>query len=103
MSLIKDTRMFQKFRPLHNNLLVQRVEEETKTSGGLYIPDSAKQETQIGKILAVGSGLRNDKGELIPLSIKVGDTIFFGKYAGTKADDKLVVLKEDDVLGIIEL
>lgn len=94
--------MFQKLRPLHNNVLIKRIEEKTKTTGGLYIPDSAKQETQTGVIMAVGSGLRNHKGELIPLSVKVGDTIFFGKYAGTKADDTFVVLKEDDILGIIE-
>ena len=99
---LKDTHMFQKFRPLHNNVLVKRIEEQTKTSGGLFIPDSAKQETQTGVIMATGSGLRNDKGELIPLSVKIGDTIFFGKYAGTKADDKLVVIKEEDILGIIE-
>lgn len=94
--------MFDKFRPLHNNVWVKRIEEETKTAGGLYIPDTAKQETQTGVIVAVGSGVRNDKGELMPLQVKVGDTIFFGKYVGTKAGDKFVVLKEDDILGIVE-
>lgn len=94
--------MFEKLRPLHNNLLVQRIEEEAKTSGGLFIPDSAKQETQTGKIMAVGAGLRNEKGEFMPLQVKVGDTVFFGKYVGTKAGDKFVVLKEEDVLGVIE-
>jgi chaperonin GroES len=94
--------MFQKLRPLHNNILIQKIEEDTKTAGGLFIPDSAKQETQTGKIIAVGSGIRSAQGELIPLSVKVGDTIFFGKYAGTKAGDKFIVLKEDDVLGIVE-
>ena len=94
--------MFQKFRPLHNNVLVQRIEEPTKTAGGLYIPDTAKQETQTGIIMATGAGIRNQNGELIPLSVKIGDTIFFGKYAGTKADDKFVVIKEEEILGIIE-
>ena len=94
--------MFDKFRPLHNNVWVQRIEEETKTAGGLYIPDAAKQETQTGKVLAVGTGVRNEKGELMPLAVKVGDTIFFGKYVGTKAGEKFVVLKEDDILGIVE-
>ena len=94
--------MFDKFRPLHNNVWVQRIEEETKTAGGLYIPDGAKQETQTGKIIAVGAGIRNEKGEYLPLQVKVGDTIFFGKYVGTKAGEKFVVLKEDDILGIVE-
>ncbi|OGB86356.1 co-chaperone GroES [candidate division TM6 bacterium RIFCSPHIGHO2_12_FULL_38_8] len=94
--------MFQKFRPLHNNVLVQLIEAKSQTSGGLYIPDTAKQETQTGTIMATGSGLRTASGELMPLSVKIGDTIFFGKYAGTKADDKFVVLKEEDILGIIE-
>lgn len=94
--------MFQKLRPLHNNVLVKRQEEPTKTTGGLFIPDAAKQETQTGVIMATGSGIRNQNGELIPLTVKVGDTIFFGKYAGTKADDTFVVIKEEDILGIIE-
>ncbi|MBP6892371.1 co-chaperone GroES [Candidatus Babeliales bacterium] len=94
--------MFQKLRPLHNNVLVKRIEESTKTTGGLYIPDTAKQETQTGVIMATGAGIRNEKGELIPLSVKVGDAIFFGKYAGTKADEKFIIIKEEDILGIIE-
>lgn len=94
--------MFQKLRPLHNNVLVKKLEEPSKTTGGLYIPDTAKQETQTGIIMATGTGIRNQNGELIPLSVKIGDTIFFGKYAGTKADDKFVVIKEEDILGIIE-
>ncbi|MFA5999339.1 MAG: co-chaperone GroES [Candidatus Babeliales bacterium] len=94
--------MFEKFRPLGNNVWIKRIEEETKTAGGLYIPDAAKEETQTGKVMAVGCGLKNDKGDLIPMQVKVGDTIFFGKYAGTKAGEKFLVLKEDDILGIIE-
>ena len=94
--------MFQNFRPLGNNLWIKRVEEENKTAGGLYIPDAAKSEAQTGVVLAVGAGIRNEKGELIPLQVKVGDKVFFGKYAGTKADDSFLILKEDDVLGILE-
>jgi len=94
--------MFEKFRPLNNNVWIKRIEEETKTAGGLYIPDTAKEETQTGMVVAAGSGLRNDKGDFIPMQVKVGDTVFFGKYAGTKAGEKFLVLKEDDVLGIVE-
>lgn len=94
--------MFQKFRPLGSNVWVKRVEEETKTAGGLYIPDAAKSEAQTGVVMAVGTGIRNDKGELVPLQVKVGDKIFFGKYAGTKAGESFLVIKEDDVLGIVE-
>jgi chaperonin GroES len=94
--------MFQKLRPLHNNVLVKLQVQPTKTTGGLFIPDAAKQETQTGEIMATGSGIRSQNGELIPLTVKVGDTIFFGKYAGTKADDTFVVIKEEDILGVIE-
>ena len=94
--------MFQKFRPLGNNVWIKRSQEETKTAGGLYIPESAKSETQAGIVMAVGTGLRNAQGELLPLQVKVGDKVFFGKYAGTKAGESFLVLKEDDILGIIE-
>lgn len=94
--------MFQSFRPLGNNVWVKRLEEETRTAGGLYIPDAAKSEAQTGIVMATGAGIRNDKGELMPLQVKVGDKVFFGKYAGTKAGDTFLVLKEDDILGIVE-
>lgn len=84
--------MFQNFRPLNQNVWVKRIQEEEKTAGGLYIPDSAKQEAQIGLVQAVGNGTQ----------IKKGDKVFFGKYAGTKAGDDYLVLKEEDILGIIE-
>ena len=93
--------MFQNFRPLGNNLWVKK-EEETKTAGGLYIPDAAKSDAQTGVVMAVGSGIRNDKGEFIPLQVKVGDKVFFAKYAGTKAGDTFLVIKEEDILGIVE-
>lgn len=94
--------MFQSFRPLGNNVWVKRLEEETKTAGGLYIPDAAKSEAQTGVVMATGNGVRNEKGDLMPLQVKVGDKVFFGKYAGTKAGDAFLVLKEDDILGIVE-
>jgi len=94
--------MFEKLRPLNNNVWIKRIEEETKTAGGLYIPDTAKEETQIGIVLATGVGARNDKGDIIPMQVKLGDTVFFGKYAGTKAGEKFLVLNENDVLGIVE-
>ena len=84
--------MFQKFRPLNNNIWVKRVKEEERTIGGLYIPDSAKSDTQVGIVEGIGQGTQ----------VKKGDKIFFGKYSGTKAGDDYLVLKEEDVLGIIE-
>ena len=94
--------MFEKLRPLNSNILIKKVEDQQKTAGGLYIPDSAKQETNLGKVVAIGSGARNAQGELIPMTVKIGDTIFFGKYTGTKADEQYMVLKEEDILGILE-
>lgn len=94
--------MFEKFRPLGSNVWVKRVEEETKTAGGLYIPDTAKEDTQTGTVVAVGQGSRNDKGDFVSMEVKVGDVIFFGKYAGTKAGDKFLVINEKDILGIVD-
>ncbi|MBM17813.1 MAG: co-chaperone GroES [Epsilonproteobacteria bacterium] len=84
--------MFQKLRPINNNIWVKLVQEDTKTAGGLYIPDSAKQDAQIGLVQAVGQGTQ----------IKAGEKVFFGKYSGTKAGEEYIVLKEEDVLGVIE-
>lgn len=94
--------MFQKFRPLNNHVWVELVEGEEKTAGGIIIPDAAKEKTQTAKVLAVGEGKRSTEGTVIPMQVKVGDTVFFGKYAGTQAGDKFMVLKEEDILGIIE-
>jgi chaperonin GroES len=93
--------MFEKIRPLHDKILVERVEQEQKTASGLFIPDSAKEEAQTGKVLAVGAG-RLVNGELRPLEVKKGETIFFGKYAGTKAGDKFLIIREDEILGVVE-
>jgi chaperonin GroES len=94
-----------KFRPLHDRLLVQRLDEEEKTRGGIIIPDTAKEKPQQGRVLAVGPGRRDDKGELQPLDVRAGDKVLFAKYAGTEikidGEDR-VILREEDVLAIVE-
>ena len=93
-----------KIKPLYDHILVERIEEEMK-KGGIIIPDTAKEKPQQGKVIAVGSGRRDDKGNRIPLEIKKGDTILFGKYAGTeiKIEEKdYLIIREDDILGIVE-
>ena len=93
------------FRPLHDRVLVRRVEEEKLTAGGIIIPDTAKEKPMEGKVEAVGPGSLNEKGERIPLDVKVGDRVLFGKWSGseTKIDgDELVIMKESDIMGIIE-
>lgn len=94
--------MVEKIRPLYDRLFVERIEAEEKTQGGLYIPEGAKEKGQTGKVLAIGQGRLDSEGKTIPLSVKVGDTIYFGKYAGTDLDDKHLILKEDDILGVVE-
>ena len=93
-----------KFRPLHDRVLVRRLEEETKSAGGIIIPDTAKEKPMQGKIVAVGSGARNEKGEIVPLDVKDGDLILFGKWSGTeiKLDgEELLIMKESDVMGVL--
>ncbi|MET0587232.1 MAG: co-chaperone GroES [Novosphingobium sp.] len=92
------------FRPLHDRVLVERVEAEEKTAGGIIIPDSAKEKPAEGKIVAVGSGARSEDGKITPLDVKEGDRVLFGKWSGTevKVDGKdLLIMKESDILGII--
>jgi chaperonin GroES len=94
-----------KIRPLQDRVIVQRIEEEQKTKGGIIIPDTAKEKPQEGKVIAAGEGKMNDEGKVVPLSVKVGDRILFGKYSGTevKLDGKdYVIMREDDILGIVE-
>ena len=94
------------FRPLHDRVLVRRVEENEKTPGGIIIPDTAKEKPQEGEIIAAGPGVRNDDGKLTPLDVRVGDRILFGKWSGTdvKIDgEDLIILKESDILGIVEV
>ena len=94
-----------KFRPLHDRVLVKRVEEEEKTAGGIIIPDTAKEKPQEGEVMAVGAGALGDDNKVIPLEVKKGDRILFGKWSGTevKIDGQdLLIMKESDILGIVE-
>ena len=93
-----------KFRPLHDRVLVRRVSAEEKTAGGIIIPDTAKEKPMEGEVVAVGDGARDDKGVVIPLDVKPGDRILFGKWSGTeiKIDgEELLIMKESDVMGIV--
>ena len=92
------------FRPLHDRVLVRRVEAEEKTAGGIIIPDTAKEKPQEGEVVAAGAGAKNDKGEVAPLDMKAGDRILFGKWSGTEVKvngEDLLIMKESDILGII--
>ncbi len=94
-----------KFRPLHDRVVVRRVEEDVKTSGGIIIPDTAKEKPMQGEVIAVGPGARNEKGELVALDVKAGDRILFGKWSGTEVKidgEELLIMKESDILGILE-
>jgi len=94
-----------KFRPLHDRVVVKRIDAEEKTKGGIIIPDTAKEKPQEGEVLAVGPGARDEAGKLVPLDLKVGDRILFGKWSGTeiKLDGQdLLIMKESDVMGVIE-
>ena len=94
-----------KFRPLHDRVVVKRLAEEDKTKGGIIIPDTAKEKPMEGEIVAVGPGARDEKGTLVPLDVKKGDRILFGKWSGTeiKLDgEDLLIMKESDIMGIIE-
>ena len=96
--------MAVKFRPLHDRVIVKRTQEEEKTAGGIFIPDTAKEKPQEGKVIAVGPGKHED-GKVIPLGVKAGDKILFGKYSGAeiKLDgEEHLIMREDDILGIIE-
>ncbi len=94
-----------KIRPLHDRILVQRLEEEEKTQGGIIIPDTAKEKPIEGKVIAVGNGKLLENGEVKPLDVKEGDRVLFGKYAGTEVKiggEEYLIMREDDILGIIE-
>ena len=94
-----------KIRPLQDRVIVKRLEEEEKTKGGIIIPDTAKEKPQEGKVIAVGKGKMTDEGKLIPLDVKVGDKILFGKYSGTEVKiegEEHLIMREEDILGIIE-
>src|SRR5881394_743763 len=94
-----------KFRPLHDRVVVRRLDAEEKTAGGIIIPDTAKEKPMEGEIVAVGPGARNEKGELVALDVKAGDRVLFGKWSGTEVKidgEDLLIMKETDVLGVIE-
>ena len=93
------------FRPLHDRVLVRRIESDDKTVGGIIIPDTAKEKPSEGEIVAVGSGARNEKGEITPPDVKAGDRVLFGKWSGTEVKidgEDLLIMKESDIMGIIE-
>ena len=93
-----------KFRPLHDRVVVRRVESEEKTKGGIIIPDTAKEKPQEGEVVAVGSGARDEAGKLVPLDVKKGDRVLFGKWSGTEVKldgEDLLIMKESDIMGII--
>jgi chaperonin GroES len=94
------------FRPLHDRVLLRRVEQNEKTAGGIIIPDSAQEKPMEGEIVAVGSGARDETGKLVPLDVKAGDHVLFSKWAGTEVridGEDLLVMKESDIMGIIEV
>ena len=93
------------FRPLHDRVVVRRLTAEEKTSGGIIIPDTAKEKPMEGEVVAVGPGARNEAGQLVPLDVKAGDRILFGKWSGTEVKlngEELLIMKESDIMGIIE-
>jgi chaperonin GroES len=103
--LFQNQELSMKLRPLHDRVIVKRVENETKTASGIVIPDSAAEKPDQGEVLAVGPGKKNDKGEISPMAVKVGDRVLFGKYSGqtVKVDgDELLVMKEDDLFAVVE-
>ncbi|MEM8588910.1 MAG: co-chaperone GroES [Pseudomonadota bacterium] len=93
------------FRPLHDRVLVRRIEADEKTAGGIIIPDTAKEKPQEGEVVSAGNGMTNDKGETKPLDVKAGDRILFGKWSGTEVKidgEELLIMKESDILGVID-
>jgi len=94
-----------KFRPLHDRVAVKRLEEEQKTAGGIIIPDTAAEKPQQGEVIAVGDGARGDDNEIIPLDVKVGDKVLFGKWSGTEVKidgEDVLIMKESDIMGVLE-
>jgi chaperonin GroES len=94
-----------KFRPLHDRIVVRRIEAEQKSAGGIIIPDTAKEKPQQGEVIAVGPGARNEQGQIVPLDVKAGDTVLFGKWSGTEVKidgEDLLIMKESDIMGVLE-
>jgi chaperonin GroES len=102
---INRERKSMKFRPLHDRVVIRRIEGEEKTKGGIIIPDTAKEKPQEGEVIAVGPGARDESGKLVPLDLKTGDRVLFGKWSGTEVKidgEDLLIMKESDVMGVIE-
>jgi chaperonin GroES len=94
-----------KFRPLHDRIVVRRIEEDKKTAGGIIIPDTVKEKPMQGEVIAVGPGVRDESGKLVPLDVKTGDHVLFGKWSGTEVKidgEELAIMKESDIFGVIE-
>jgi chaperonin GroES len=94
-----------KFRPLHDRVVIRRIEGDTKSAGGIIIPDTAKEKPQEGEVVAVGPGARDDSGKVVALDVKTGDRVLFGKWSGTEvkiSGEDLIIMKESDILGILE-
>ena len=94
-----------KFRPLHDRVVVRRIDAEQKTAGGIIIPDTAQEKPQQGEVLAVGPGARDESGKLVPLDVQVGNTVLFGKWSGTEVKidgQELLIMKESDLMGVLE-
>ncbi len=94
-----------RFRPLHDRVVVRRIDAEEKTAGGIIIPDTAKEKPQEGEVLAVGPGARDESGKLVPLDVRKGDRVLFGKWSGTEVKidgDELLIMKESDIMGVLE-
>ena len=94
-----------KFRPLHDRVVVRRIEEDERTKGGIIIPDTAKEKPQQGEVVAIGPGARDEKGVIQPLEVKAGDRVLFGKWSGSEVkidDEELLIMKESDILGVLE-
>jgi chaperonin GroES len=94
-----------KFRPLHDRVVLRRIEEDERTKGGIIIPDTAKEKPQQGEVVAVGPGARDEKGVVQPLDVRAGDRVLFGKWSGTEVkidDEELLIMKESDILGVLE-
>jgi chaperonin GroES len=94
-----------KFRPLHDRVLVRRIEAEEKSAGGIIIPDTAKEKPSQGEIIAVGPGGRDDSGKLVPIDLRVGDRVLFGKWSGTEVKidgEELIIMKESDIMGVLD-
>jgi chaperonin GroES len=101
---LQPTEFLMKFRPLHDRVVIQRVEEEAKSKGGIIIPDTAKEKPMEGKVIAAGPGARGEDGKIHPLDVKAGDRVLFGKWSGTEVKlegDELIIMKESDIMGVI--